>query len=94
MLQYVFRKGETDIIKGIIKSNPTRYALSGISGTKSKGKYGSDHLEKLDYLVTSREVRDESLVGSMSFCIVQFAYLQVLSVSLGWYSGTQFNSSE
>jgi hypothetical protein len=52
---YVFRKGETDIIKGIIKSNPTRYALSGISATKSKGTYGSDNMDKIDYLVTSRE---------------------------------------
>lgn len=52
---YVFRKGETDIIQGIIKSNPTRYALAGISATKSRGKYGSDNMDKLDYLVTSRE---------------------------------------
>ena len=65
VLQYVFRKGETDIIKGIIKSNPKRYALSGISATKSKGTYGSDNMNKIDYLVTSREVREGSPVGSI-----------------------------
>ena len=76
--QYVFRQGETDIIKDIIEENSASYALAGISADASeKGKACQDGCTSWDYLLTNRAQ------GKKIFKTMPLKNTQVISVTPG-----------
>lgn len=56
-MQFVFRKGETNIIKDVVAKYPDRYTLAGVSKNKSVDSPGWQNMQSFDYLVTGRKVR-------------------------------------